>query len=61
MASVLAAVELGKAMGAKVIAAASSEEKLTICKEHGADETLLPLLVKWIEINKKNYLKILKS
>ncbi|MBJ64920.1 MAG: NADPH:quinone oxidoreductase [Rhodobiaceae bacterium] len=37
----LAAVEIGKAMGAKVIAAASSEEKLKICIEHGADETLL--------------------
>jgi NADPH2:quinone reductase len=37
----LAAVELGKAMGAKVIAAASSEDKLAVCKEHGADETLL--------------------
>jgi NADPH2:quinone reductase len=33
----LAAVEIGKAMGAKVIAAASSEEKLTICRQHGAD------------------------
>ncbi len=37
----LAAVELGKAMGAKVIAAASSQEKLDICKERGADETIL--------------------
>ena len=37
----LAAVELGKAMGAKVIAAASSEEKLQTCKEHAADEVLL--------------------
>ena len=37
----LAAVEIGKAMGAKVIAAASSEEKLKICTEHGADKTLL--------------------
>ncbi len=36
----LAAVELGKAMGARVIAAASSEEKLTVCREHGADETI---------------------
>lgn len=36
----LAAVELGKAMGAKVIAAASSEEKLAVCREHGADETI---------------------
>ncbi len=34
----LAAVELGKAMGAKVIAAASSAEKLQVCREHGADE-----------------------
>lgn len=34
----LAAVELGKAMGAKVIAAASSQEKVDLCKRHGADE-----------------------
>jgi NADPH:quinone reductase-like Zn-dependent oxidoreductase/acyl dehydratase len=33
----LAAVELGKLMGAKVIAAASAEEKLAVCKEKGAD------------------------
>ena len=37
----LAAVELGKAMGAKVIAAASSEEKIQICLEHGADEAFV--------------------
>lgn len=37
----LAAVELGKAMGARVIAAASSEDKLAVCREHGADETIL--------------------
>lgn len=36
----LAAVELGKAMGAKVIAAASTAEKLAVCKEHGADELI---------------------
>jgi NADPH2:quinone reductase len=34
----LAAVELGKAMGAKVIAAASSAEKLEVCRAHGAAE-----------------------
>jgi NADPH2:quinone reductase len=34
----LAAVELGKAMGARVIAAASSTEKLALAREHGADE-----------------------
>lgn len=33
----LAAVELGKLLGAKVIAAASSAEKLAVCAEHGAD------------------------
>lgn len=36
----LAAVELGKALGARVIAAASSPEKLALCKERGADETI---------------------
>ncbi|WP_333605278.1 NADPH:quinone oxidoreductase family protein [Novosphingobium sp.] len=34
----LAAVELGKAMGARVIAAASSDEKVQIALEHGADQ-----------------------
>lgn len=36
----LAAVELGKQMGAQVIACASTEEKLALCKAHGADETI---------------------
>jgi len=36
----LAAVELGKIMGAKVIAAASSDEKLETCKAYGADEVI---------------------
>jgi len=34
----LAAVELGKLMGARVIACASSDEKLMFAREHGADE-----------------------
>lgn len=33
----LAAVELGKAMGARVVAAVSSEEKLAVAKKAGAD------------------------
>ena len=37
----LATVELGKAMGAKVIAAASTQEKIDLCKKHGADETFI--------------------
>jgi hypothetical protein len=36
----LAAVELGKLMGARVIAAASSEEKLATCRARGADATI---------------------
>jgi len=36
----LAAVEIGKAIGAKVIACASSDDKLAVCREHGADETI---------------------
>ncbi|MDG2071939.1 MAG: NADPH:quinone oxidoreductase family protein [Pseudomonadales bacterium] len=36
----LAAVDLGKIFGARVIATASSDEKLNIVKELGADETI---------------------
>jgi NADPH2:quinone reductase len=36
----LAAVEIGKIMGARVIACASSDEKLAFVKSHGADETV---------------------
>ncbi|MDB4953025.1 MAG: putative Zn-dependent oxidoreductase [Myxococcales bacterium] len=34
----IAAVELGTLFGARVIAAASSEDKLAFCREHGASE-----------------------
>ncbi len=34
----IAAIELGKIMGARVIASASSNDKLAVCKEYGADE-----------------------
>lgn len=36
----LAAVEIGKSLGARVIAAASSDHKLAICREHGADAAI---------------------
>jgi NADPH:quinone reductase len=36
----LAAIEIGKVMGARVIACASSEEKLKFARAHGADETV---------------------
>jgi NADPH2:quinone reductase len=36
----ISAIEIGKAMGARVIAAASSDDKLELCKKVGADETV---------------------
>lgn len=36
----IAAIEVGKALGASVISAASSEDKLALCREHGADDTI---------------------
>jgi NADPH2:quinone reductase len=36
----LAAVEIGKHLGARVIAAASSAEKLAVARDHGADELI---------------------
>ncbi|MFA5969344.1 MAG: NADPH:quinone oxidoreductase family protein [Sphingomonas sp.] len=37
----LAAIELGKAFGARVVAAVSSEEKAAACREAGADATIV--------------------
>src|SRR6185503_3893458 len=48
----LSAVELGAAMGAKVIAAASSDEKLVVCRKFGAAET-----VNYSEVDLKAWLK----
>lgn len=36
----LTAVEIGKALGARVIAAAGSDDKLALCRAHGADATI---------------------
>jgi NADPH2:quinone reductase len=36
----LAAVMIGKALGARVIAAASTDEKLALCRTHGADDVI---------------------
>lgn len=36
----LAAIEIGKVLGARVIACASTAEKLAVCKQHGADELI---------------------
>ena len=50
----LAAVELGKLMGAKVIAAASTDEKLAVCRQYGADE-----LINYTQQDLKDRLKTL--
>ncbi|MEN5301909.1 NADPH:quinone oxidoreductase family protein [Pseudomonas sp. TWI628] len=52
----LAAVEIGKAMGAKVIAAASSAEKLAVAKAAGADE-----LIDYSQASLKDEIKRLTS
>jgi NADPH:quinone reductase len=48
----LSAVELGAVMGAKVIAAASSDEKLAVCRQFGAAET-----VNYSDVDLKAWLK----
>jgi NADPH2:quinone reductase len=36
----IAAIEIGKILGARVIACASTDDKLAVCRAHGADETI---------------------
>src|SRR6266566_2330508 len=36
----IAAIEIGKALGARVIACASTDNKLAVCREHGAYEII---------------------
>jgi NADPH:quinone reductase len=36
----IAAIEIGKALGARVIACASTDDKLEVCRAHGADDTI---------------------
>jgi NADPH2:quinone reductase len=50
------AIELGKQMGAKVIAAASTDEKLALCKKLGADE-----LINYNEVDLKEAIKELTA
>ncbi|MEE4574957.1 NADPH:quinone oxidoreductase family protein [Pseudomonas alliivorans] len=52
----LAAVEIGKALGAHVIAAASSAEKLDVAKNAGADE-----LINYTDTNLKDEIKRLTN
>jgi NADPH2:quinone reductase len=48
----LAAVEIGKAIGARVVAAASSADKLALCKTHGAD-----ILINYEDVDLREALK----
>lgn len=57
----LAAVQLGAAMGAKVIAAASSEEKLELCRQSGASETILYPADLSDKVDQKNFSNQIKS
>lgn len=50
----LAAVEIAKLMGAKVIALASTEDKLDVCRQHGAD-----LLLNYSDVDIKDDLRAL--
>ncbi len=50
------AVELGKRMGARVIAAASSDEKLELCRKLGADE-----VINYSEVDLKDAIKQLTA
>ncbi len=52
----LTALELAKLMGAKVIAAASTDEKLALCKQFGADE-----VINYTEENLKDRVKELTN
>jgi NADPH:quinone reductase len=52
----LAAVEIGKAFGARVIAAAGSDEKLQVAKSHGAD-----VLLNYSQVNLKDQMKELTA
>jgi NADPH2:quinone reductase len=36
----IAAIEIGKALGARVVACASTDDKLAVCRAHGADDTI---------------------
>jgi len=36
----IAAIEIGKVLGLRVVACASTDDKLAVCRQHGADETI---------------------
>jgi len=45
----MSAIQIGKAMGARVIATAGGEEKLAFCREQGADEVFDYRPAAWLE------------
>ncbi|MBT3992442.1 MAG: NADPH:quinone oxidoreductase family protein [Gammaproteobacteria bacterium] len=57
----IAAIHVAKAMGANVIAAASSNEKLDLCKQQGADSTVLYSRDNMDRDSQKNFSSELKA
>jgi NADPH2:quinone reductase len=57
----LAAVELGKAIGARVIAGASSQEKVDLAKKHGADDGFVYASGKLSRDQQKEFSEQIKS
>ena len=57
----LAAVEIGKQMGARVIAATSSEDKNALCREHGAAEAIVYPTGKLSREQQKEFSENIKS
>jgi NADPH:quinone reductase-like Zn-dependent oxidoreductase len=45
----MSAIQIGKALGAKVIATASTEEKLAFCRKQGADHAILYNDASWVD------------
>ena len=52
----IASIEIAKALGARVIACASSADKLAVCREHGADD-----VINYVSENLRERIKALTS
>ncbi|KGT73150.1 NADPH:quinone oxidoreductase [Bradyrhizobium japonicum] len=57
----LAAVEIGKAMGARVVAAVSTTEKATLVREHGADGAVIYPTAPFAPSSRRDAARLLKE
>lgn len=57
----LAAIEIGKAMGARVVAAVSSTEKATLARERGADRAVIYPTAPFNSSSRKDAARLLKE